>query len=135
MGVFTGIVSTAAKPVKGAFDAGMNGIKKAIATNQYDDMVDPERGILAKAGGIVVDTLNIATFNAARGIPNLITKKYDGGAVKDYIKSNKSRGLSVTSNGMLKAALSSEKGREKASKRVLDIEQFAAAPEAGGMSL
>jgi hypothetical protein len=98
-------------------------------------MVDPERGILAKAGGIVVDTLNIATLNAARGIPNLITKKYDGGAVKDYIKSNKSRGLSVTSNGMLKAALSSEKGREKASKRVLDIEQFAAAPEAGGMSL
>lgn len=136
MGVFTGAVSAASKPVKGIFDAGINGVKKAIATNQYDDMVDPERGIIAKIGGIGMDVANVATLGAVRSVPNLITKKYDGGAIKDYVKSHKQQGLSVTSEGMLKAALQSDKGQERASKRMADIQQFAFTPSnSGGMSL
>lgn len=125
MGVFTTVVGTAVKPVKGAFSAGMNGVKKAIATNQLDDTVDPERGMLAKVGGVGYDALNIATLGVARGVPNLITKKYDGAAIKDYKNKQKEDGKTITTEGMYNAALKADRGKVAVSRRIDSLTEAA----------
>lgn len=65
------------------------------------------------------------TFGAARSVPNLITKKYDGAAIKDYKNHQKEADKTITSEGMLKAALSSEKGQHRIADRMAGLQTYA----------
>jgi hypothetical protein len=110
---FNGVTTAASK----VYTAGSNKVKNAMAANQVDDMVDPEKGILDKTGGIVFDAVNIATLNGARTVVNTITKDYDSKAVKDLNKqSYDDKNASVEDR--YEAYLKSEKAQAKLNERL-----------------
>lgn len=58
--------------MKSAFNKVTHRYHMAVAQNMMDDYVNPEKGIIGKSLGIVVDAANIATFGAMRGSLNFV---------------------------------------------------------------
>lgn len=122
MGIVTSAFDKATGAVGYVATGVENKVKNALAANQFDDVVDPERGILAKTVGSVGDLANIATLNTLRTVWDAgIKKQYTAGDLK-AVNQAAHEGEDATVKERIAVMGQSEKGMQAVEKHAAKLD-------------